>query len=76
MMTMATKMLHYWKVNSDGTVHVSNWVGAHEGQHHVHTQEGFGAWKANGVEPDSLRPLKGEEDCDCGLLLGLSIPHR
>jgi hypothetical protein len=53
---------------SDGLIHVQNYVGYHEGQHHVHTKESFEKWKNQGKTPTEVTVEKGE--CLCKLKAG------
>ena len=64
---MTFTMIHYVSRDQDGTVHVTNAVCGHIGQHHVHTPEGFESWKYEGAVTEELGSTK---DCDCGLKPG------
>lgn len=49
---------------NDGTIHVQNVLGGMLGQHHVHTPEGFDAWRTPG---DEIVETQGASPCTCGL---------
>lgn len=61
-MSALFQMRHYVTRNPDGSVHVTNAVGGHIGQHHVHTEEGFAAWKRDGYSIEEV----SAGTCDCG----------
>lgn len=69
------EMIHYTTRNSDGSVHVTNFVAAFEGQHHVHTAKDFTEW-AKGA--GKIREVQATNDCECGLTIGETRegPHR
>lgn len=59
-------MTYYCQQNPDGTIHVTNQVGPHTGQHHVHTQAGFDRWAAD-VSKSAIdwATLRTCNPCDC-----------
>lgn len=65
---MAFEMEHLYQINNDGTVHVQNWVGPFAGQHHVHTKEGFEAWRKNVAGMNAVKRIRGQ--CACRLKPG------
>ncbi len=61
-------MVHYCTREADGTIHVTNMVGPHTGQHHVHTAEDFENWQSK-VRHNTMNEIKWittSEKCDCG----------
>lgn len=71
-MSSSMTMHFYVSQDSDGSIHVTNMVGAYEGQHHVHTPEDFENWK-EGISEKNIHWLKleaGAENCGCGLKPG------
>jgi hypothetical protein len=74
-MLLSMTMHFYVSQDSDGSIHVTNMVGAYEGQHHVHTPEDFEKWKAETLKSfakeEHFHRLESRFDqCDCGLKPG------
>lgn len=70
---MPLTMIFYAQRNTDGLIHVTNALGIHVGQHHVHDEASWEDWKAGNpakgispVNPDAIEWLTGVKDCDCG----------
>jgi hypothetical protein len=59
------EMHHYVSLTPDGMYHVQNMAGALVGQHHVHSQRGFGKWKRN-ISKKYIHIDKADS-CECGL---------
>ena len=63
------EMVHYWHEDQNGLIHVTNMLLGMEGQHHVHTKEGFARWKKmTGVGKNCMR--LDATQCNCGLKPG------
>lgn len=67
------KMVFYASRNTDGTIHVTNTLGMHTGQHHVHDEESWQQWLAGNpekgigpVDESAVVWLEDVRDCDCG----------
>lgn len=71
-MSVQFKMVHFWQKQPDGTVHVTNMVGSHTGQHHVHTVASFEEWESSvkAAFTNEFHELTGCDLCDCGLKPG------
>jgi hypothetical protein len=61
-------MHHYVSLTPDGLYHVQNMAGTLIGQHHVHSEEGFGKWKKP-IDKKYIHTEKAEF-CACGLGAG------
>ena len=61
-------MKHYFCKYPDGSIHVDNFVGSYQGQHHVHTAKSFAKWRTL-VDATSVQELKSTQRaaCGCGL---------
>ena len=59
----------YASRNGDGTIHATNTIGVHVGDHHVHADDAsFAGWRQN--SPFEVEWLAGGADCTCGAAPG------
>ena len=56
-------------ITPDGLYHVTNMVRGMKGQHHVHTEESYDRWKAQGNISDD-RIMISEGTCNCDMKAG------
>lgn len=59
------EMHHYVSLTPDGFYHIQNMVGVMAGQHHIHTERSYKAWKKN-IEKKYIH-FEETEFCACGL---------